>query len=72
MSTQYGQIIPVRDGKLRVEAYGATGVVKLQVDSGSTYIEVVLESAEAIDELVAALHMAQDHIWITPPSSASA
>lgn len=62
MSTNYGSV-KLRNGNLvRVEAYGAAGVVKIEDGIGGEII--ALDEADDVDELIAALELAKDHVWL--------
>ena len=64
MSTTYEKVLSLRGPTVCVEAYGASGVVKLEYRDGTEIF--VMSSAERVDALIAALEMARDHVWGTP------
>ena len=61
MSTRYGTV-RVRDGSVvYVEAYGATGCVKIEKKDGVALIEI--DDTVSMSRLITALEIAAGHCW---------
>lgn len=66
MSTTYGTITIRQGDQVRVEAYGAIGIVKLEkVEDGVTvgFEVIALNDEREVDNLIDALELAREHCW---------